>query len=169
MKYSLLSLLCLFVFSTTSYGQEFVNGTIITQHHDTLSNVKIETINSAKSLLHLTYIDAEGNKQKPNIESIKSYSRGDENFMRIYSSGEMILVKQITAGKKLNLYERNYNGSTTYYVEKVFDEIIKVPSSSSKFSKVLGDYLSDAPEVSQKIKSKELQDLKEIVTLYNNA
>ena len=169
MKYSLLSLLFVFVFSTTSYGQEFVNGTIITQRYDTITNVKIETLSSAKSLLHLTYIDAEGNKQNPDIESIKSYSRGDEDFTRIYNSGEMILVKQITAGKKLNLYERDYNGSTTYYVEKVFDEIIKVPSSSSKFSKVLGDYLSDAPEVSQKIKSKELQDLKEIVTLYNNA
>lgn len=166
MKYTLLTL-SLFIFSISSYGQEFVNGTIITQRYDTIANVKIETIGSAKSLLHLTYIDAKGNKQKPDIESIKSYSRGDENFTRIYSSGEMILVKQITAGKKLNLYERDYNGLTTYYVEKVFDEIIKVPSSGSKFSKVLSDYLSDAPEVSQKIKSKELQDLKEIVALYN--
>lgn len=168
MKYTLLTL-SLFIFSISSYGQEFVNGTIITQRHDTIANVKIETISSSKSLLHLTYIDAEGKEQKPDIESIKSYIRGDENFTRIYHSGEMILVKQIIAGKKLNLYERDYNGLTTYYVEKVFDEIIKVPASSSKFNKVLSDFLSDAPEISQKIKAKELQDLKEIVSLYNNA
>lgn len=168
MKYTLLTL-SLFILSISSYGQEFVNGTIITQHYDTITNVKIETISEAKSLLHLTYIDADDNEQKPDIASIKSYTRGDENFTRIYNNGEMILVKQMTAGKKLNLYERNYNGLTTYYVEKVFDEIIKVPTSDSKFSKVLGDYLSDAPEISKKIKSKELQDLKEIVKLYNNA
>lgn len=168
MKYTLLTL-SLFIFSISSYGQEFVNGTIITQRYDTIANVKIETISEAKSLLHLTYVDADGNQQNPDIESIKSYTRGDENFTRIYNNGEMILVKQITAGKKLNLYERDYNGITTYYVEKVFDEIIKVPSSNSKFSKVLGEYLSDSPEISKKIKSKELQDLKEIVNLYNNA
>ncbi|WP_372768070.1 hypothetical protein [Lutibacter sp.] len=168
MKYTLLTF-SLFIFSISSYGQEFVNGTIITQRHDTIANVKIETISEAKSLLHLTYIDADGNKQKPDIESIKSYTRGDENFTRIYHNGEMILVKQITAGKKLNLYGRDYNSITTYYVEKVFDEIIKVPASDSKFSRILGDYLSDAPEVAKKIKSKELQDLKEIVKLYNNA
>ncbi|MBK5208039.1 MAG: hypothetical protein JJE44_00870 [Flavobacteriaceae bacterium] len=168
MKYTLLTL-SLFIFSISSYGQEFVNGTIITQRYDTIANVKIETISEAKSLLHLTYVDADGHQQNPDIESIKSYTRGDENFTRIYNNGEMILVKQITAGKKLNLYERDYNGITTYYVEKVFDEIIKVPSSDSKFSKVLGEYLSDSPEISKKIKSKELQDLKEIVNLYNNA
>jgi hypothetical protein len=168
MKYILLSI-SLFVFSISSYAQEFLNGTIITQRYDTIANVKIETISDAKSLLHLAYIDSDGNEQKPDIESIKSYTRGDENFTRIYQSGEMILVKQITAGKRLNLYERDYNGLTIYYVEKVFDEIIKVPSSGSKFNRVLGDYLSDSPEIAQKIKSKELQDLKEIVTLYNNA
>lgn len=168
MKYTYLTL-SLFIFSVSSYGQEFVNGTILTQRNGTIENVKIETISGAKSLLHLTYIDADGNEQKPDIESIKSYTRGDENFTRIYNNGDMILVKQITAGKRLNLYERDYNGLITYYVEKVFDEIIKVPSSDSKFSKVLGDYLSDSPDISKKIKSKELQDLKEIVKLYNNA
>ncbi len=157
----------LFIFSISSYGQEFVNGNIITQRYDTIANVKIETINNAKSLLHLTYIDADGNQQKPDIESIKSYTRGDENFTRIYNNGDMVMVKQITAGKKLNLYERNYNGVTVFYVEKVFDEIIKVPSSGSKYHKILGDFLSDAPEISKKIKSKELQDLQEIVELYN--
>ena len=164
---NILITISLFIFSISSYGQEFATGTIITQRYDTITNVKIETISDAKSLLHLTYIDAEGNTQKPDIESIKSYTRGDESFTRIYNNGDMVMVKQITAGKKLNLYERNYNGVTVYYVEKVFDELIKVPSSGSKFNKVLGDFLSDSPEISQKIKSKELQDLKEIVTLYN--
>ncbi|PKP13861.1 MAG: hypothetical protein CVU08_03200 [Bacteroidetes bacterium HGW-Bacteroidetes-3] len=167
MKHTIL-LFFLFIFSISSYGQEFVTGTIITQRYDTIKNVTIEAVSNAKSLLHLTYIDAEGIVQKPDIESIKCYTRGNENFTRIYNSGEMILVKQITAGKKLNLYERAYNGLTTYYVEKVFDEIVKVPSSESKFSRVLSDYLSDAPEVAKKIKSKELVDLKEIVALYNN-
>jgi hypothetical protein len=166
MKNTLLAI-SLFIFSISSYGQEFENGMIITLRHDTISNVKIEKLNDAKSLLHLTYIDADGNQQKPAIESIKSYTRGDENFTRIYNNGDMVLVKQITAGKKLNLYERNYNGVTVFYVEKVFDELIKVPSSGSKYQKVLGDFLSDAPEISKKIKSKELQNLKEIVTLYN--
>lgn len=167
MKHTILLLFSLFIYSISSYAQEFVNGTIITQRYDTIKNVKIETVNSAKSLLHLTYIDVQGNEQKPDIESIKCYTRGDENFTRIYNNGDMVMVKQITAGKKLNLYERDYNGLTTYYVEKVFDEIVKVPSSDSKFSRVLSDYLSDAPEVAKKIKSKELQDLKEIVSLYN--
>lgn len=166
MKHILFTL-SLFILSIAAYAQEFVNGTIITQRYDTITNVKIETMGDAKSLLHLTYIDVEGNKQKPAIESIKSYTRGSENFTRIYNNGEMILVKQITAGKKLNLYERNYNALTTYYVEKVFDEIVKVPSSNSKFRKILSDYLSDSHEISKKIKSKELQDLKEIVALYN--
>ncbi len=162
-----LFLISLFIFSISSYGQEFETGIIITQRYDTITNVKIEKLNDAKSLLHLTYIDADGNQQKPDIESIKSYTRGDENFTRIYNNGDMVLVKQITAGKKLNLYLRDYNGTATYYVEKVFDELIKVPSSGSKFTRVLGDFLNDSPEISQKIKSKELQDLKEIVTLYN--
>ncbi|MBE0424139.1 MAG: hypothetical protein IBX66_09410 [Lutibacter sp.] len=166
MKNTLLTI-SLFIVTISSYGQEFENGTIITQRYDTIKNVKIEKLSAAKSLLHLTYIDDDGKQQKPNIESIKSYTRGDENFMRIYNNGDMVMVKQITAGKKLNLYERNYNGVTVFYVEKVFDELIKVPASSSKYQKVLGDFLSDAPEISQKIKSKELQDLKEIVTLYN--
>lgn len=166
MKNTLLTI-SLFILSISGYGQEFVNGIIITQRHDTISNVKIEKLNDAKSLLHLTYIDADGNQQKPDIASIKSYTRGDDNFTRIYNNGDMVMVKQLTAGKKLNLYERNYNGVTVYYVEKIFDELIKVPSSGSKYHKVLGDFLSDSPEISQKIKSKELQDLKEIVTLYN--
>jgi hypothetical protein len=166
MKNTLLTI-SLFIFTISSYSQEFVNGIIITQRYDTITNVKIEKLNDAKSLLHLSYVDADGILQKPDIESIKSYTRGDENFTRIYNNGDMVMVKQITAGKKLNLYERNYNGLTVYYVEKVFDELIKVPSSDSKYQKVLGDFLSDAPEISQKIKSKELQDLKEIVTLYN--
>lgn len=166
MKNTLVTLF-LFILSITTYAQEFVNGIIITQRYDTIINVKIEKLNDAKSLLHLTYIDVDGNQQKPDFESIKSYTRGDENFTRIYNNGDMVMVKQITAGKKLNLYERNYNGLTVFYVEKVFDEIIKVPSSGSKYHKVLGDFLSDAPEISKKIKSKELLDLKEIVTLYN--
>ena len=166
MRNTLLSI-SLFIFSISSNGQEFVNGIIITQRHDTIANVKIEKLNDAKSLLHLNYIDADGSQQKPDISSIKSYTRGDENFTRIYNNGDMVMVKQITAGKKLNLYERNYNGLTTYYVQKVFDEIIKVPSSGSKFNKVMGDFFSDSPEISKKIKSKELQDLKEIVNLYN--
>ncbi|MDD3721687.1 MAG: hypothetical protein PHW92_04250 [Lutibacter sp.] len=166
MKYALLTI-SLFILSISSYAQEFENGTIITQRYDTIANVKIEKLNDVKSLLHLTYIDENGNEQKPAIESVKSYTRGDENFTRIYQSGEMILVKQITEGKKLNLYERNYKGSTTYYVEKVFDEILKVPSSESKYNRFLENFLSDSPEISQKIKSKELQDLKEIVMLYN--
>ncbi|MDP2067564.1 MAG: hypothetical protein Q8K04_01240 [Lutibacter sp.] len=166
MKNTLLTI-SLFIFTISSYSQEFVNGMIITQRYDTITNVKIEKLNDAKSLLHLSYVDADGILQKPDIESIKSYTRGDENFTRIYNNGDMVMVKQITAGKKLNLYERNYNGLTVYYVQKVFDEIIKVPSSGSKYHKVLGDFLSDAPEISQKIKSKELQDIKEIVTLYN--
>ena len=166
MKNTLLTI-SLFIFTISSYSQEFVNGIIITQRYDTITNVKIEKLNDAKSLLHLSYVDADGILQKPDIESIKSYTRGDENFTRIYNNGDMVMVKQITAGKKLNLYERNYNGLTVYYVQKVFDEIIKVPSSGSKYHKVLGDFLSDTPEISQKIKSKELQDIKEIVTLYN--
>ena len=159
----------LFIFSISIYGQEFVNGTIITKRYDTIANVKIKSINDAKSLLHLTYIDADGKEHNPAIASVKCYSRGTDIFCRIYSSGEMIMVKQITKGKKLNLYLKESNGSKTYYVEKVYDECIKVPSSSGKFKKVLSAFLSESPQIAEKIKSKELQDINEIVNLYNES
>lgn len=164
---SILLTFVLFIFTISSYGQEFVNGTIITTRYDTITNVKIKKISDAKSLLHITYIDAEGNEQKPDIATIKCYTRGDDSFTRIYNAGEMILVKQLVAGKKLNLYHRNYSGFNVYYVEKVYDELIKVPASSGKFKRVIGEFLSDAPQLSKKIKAKELLDIKEIVTLYN--
>ncbi len=159
----------LFIFSISMYGQEFENGTIITKRYDTISNVKIKKINDAKSLLRITYIDNSGNIQKPAIASIKCYTRGTENFCRIYNSGEMILVKQLISGEKLNLYKRDYIGGETYYVEKVFDELIKVPSSSGKFRKVLSAFLSESPQISAKIKAKEITDIIEIVNLYNNS
>ena len=59
MKNTLLTI-SLFIFTISSYSQEFVNGMIITQRYDTITNVKIEKLNDAKSLLHLTYIDANG-------------------------------------------------------------------------------------------------------------
>lgn len=159
----------LFVFSISLYGQEFENGTIITQRYDTIANVKIKKINDAKSLLRITYIDNEGKEQKPKIATIKCYTRGEEVFCRIYNAGEMILVKQLKKGKKLNLYKRAYNGTEIYYVEKVYDELIKVPKSSGKFKKILSAFLSDSPQISEKIKLKELQDIIEIVNLYNES
>ena len=81
----------------------------------------------------------------------------------------MILVKHITKGTKLNLYERNLIGGKTYYIEKVFDEIIEVPNSSNKFKKVVGDFLTESPKISEKIKSQELTDIVEIVALYNQS
>lgn len=167
MRFKLI-ILILFLFSSSIYSQEFENGSIITQRYDTITNVKVKKISDSKSLLHITYIDTNGEEQNPDIESIKYYTRGNEIFTRIYSSGEMILVKQLTSGKKLNLFERDYNGSKVYYVEKVFDETIKVPSSKGKFKKVLSAFLDDTPHVSEKIKSEELSDINEIVTLYNN-
>lgn len=164
---SKLAVFVLFVFSISMYGQEFEKGTIITLRYDTISNVKIKKVNDAKSLLHITYIDDEGIEQKPKIADIKCYTRGEDVFCRIYNSGEMILVKVLTKGKKLNLYKRAYNGTEIYYVEKVYDELIKVPKSSGKFKKVLSAYLSDSPQIVEKIKSKELQNIQEIVNLYN--
>ena len=32
-------------------------------------------------------------------------------------------------------FERDYNRGKTYYIEKVFDELIRVPCFSGKFSK----------------------------------
>jgi|GEM_PF-1294430 hypothetical protein len=166
MKTTLTALLLL-VFSITLTGQEFEKGTIITTHYDTISNVQIKKISEAKSFLHIAYIDIDGIEQEPDIETIKCYTRGEEQFCRIYNSGEMVLAKQVTIGEKLNLYERVYNGNKIYYVEKVYDELIKVPSSSNKFKKVIGDFLNESPQLSEKIKSKELIDIKEIVNLYN--
>jgi hypothetical protein len=162
MKSKILTML-LIVFSIGIYAQEFEKGTIITTRYDTIKNVQIEKMNDAKSILHITYIDVDGVKQSPDIETIKCYTRGEEQFCRIYSSGEMILAKQVTKGEKLNLYLRD----NAYYVEKVFDELIKVPSSSNKFKKVLGDFLSESPQIANKIKNQELQDIIEIVNLYN--
>lgn len=159
--------LVLFIFTISSYGQEFENGTIVTQHYDTIANVKIQKVSDAKSLLHITYIDTEGIEQNPDIETIKCYSRGEDIYCRIYNAGSMILAKQTVNGEKLNLYERDINGSTTFYIEKVYDELIKVPSSSNKFKKVISSFLSDIPQISTQISSQELTDIKEIVNLYN--
>jgi hypothetical protein len=79
----------------------------------------------------------------------------------------MILVKQLVSGRKVNLYQRDYNGITAYYVEKVFDELIKVPSSSNKFAKELSEFLNSNAQISEQVKDKKLTDIKEIVTLYN--
>ena len=157
----------LVAFTISTYGQEFEKGTIITQRYDTITDVQVKKMSDSKSLLHITYIDVNGAEQSPDIESVKCYTRGEDMFCRIYSSGEMILAKQLAMGEKLNLYERDNNGSKTYYVEKVFDEIIKVPSSNSKFKKVLGEFLSESPQIAERIKSQELQDIIEIVNLYN--
>ena len=56
MKNTLLTI-SLFIFSISSYGQEFVNGTIITQRYDTIKNVKIEKLNDAKSCFLAIFID----------------------------------------------------------------------------------------------------------------
>ena len=164
---SIFTLFTLFIFTISIYGQDFENGTIITKRYDTIANVKIQKASDAKSLLHVTYIDTEGVNQKPTIETIKCYTRGDEKFIRIYYDCEMILVKVITTGRKVNLYERDYNGSKTYYIEKVYDELIKVPASSGKFSKIISTFLADNEDLSKNIKSKDLTDIKSIVTLYN--
>jgi len=164
------STVILFVLAFLTVGvnaQEFTNGTIITQRYDTISNVQIKVLNDSKSLLHLSYIDHQGNEQNPPIKTIKCYTRGKDVFCRVYNSGEMILVKQLVQGVKLNLYSRIYNGSKIYYIEKVYDEIIKVPSSNGKFRKVIGAFLSDHSDLSNKIKSKALTDIHEIVKIYN--
>ena len=44
---SKLVLLLLVVFTISSYGQEFENGTIVTKHYDTIANVKIKKISNA--------------------------------------------------------------------------------------------------------------------------
>lgn len=164
---SKLVVFALFIFTISIYGQEFVNGTIITKRYDTITDVKIEKFSDAKSLVHITYINSEGNKVKPDIKNIKCYSRGDEKFIRIYYDCDMILVKTITAGNKVNLYERDHNGIKTYFIEKVYDELIKVPASSGKFSKTISTFLSDNTTLSKDIKDKKQSDILEIVSLYN--
>jgi len=166
MKTKLLILL-LVCFTLNISAQEYENGTIVTQHYDTIHNVKIEKLSDAKSLLHLNYIDSNGEIQSPDIASIKCYQRGIDTFCRIYNSGEMVLAKKVVDGEKLNLYERYLNGGTTFYIEKVYDELIKVPSSNKKFQKVIGSFLKDVPTISERINSKELVDILEIVNLYN--
>jgi hypothetical protein len=164
-----LALLLVAVFTISSYGQEYENGTIVTKHYDTIADVKIKKISDAKSVLHLTYIDHQGIEQSPDIETIKCYTRGEAFFCRIYNSGEMVMAKKVVIGEKLNLYERYYNGKTVFYIEKVYDELIKIPSSSNKFRKVIGDFLSDAPQIASRIEAKELVDIFEIVNLYNKS
>ena len=157
----------LFIFTISINAQQFEIGTIITKRYDTITDVKIEKFSDAKSLVHITYINSDGNKVKPNVESIKCYTRGDEKFIRIYYDCDMILVKTITTGSKVNLYERDFNGSKTYYIEKVYDELIKVPASKGKFSKSISTFLSDNTTLSKDIKNKKLTDIEEIVSLYN--
>lgn len=167
MKFNI-ALLALLISTISIQAQEFIPGTIITTRYDTISDVKIKKLSDAKSTLHLVYIDKLGNEQHPKIENIKSYTRGDEVYNRIYNNGEMILVKQLVAGTNLNLYHRYYSGIQVYYIEKVFDELIKVPSSKSKFKKVLGNFLINYPDIAAKIKSGNLSDINEIVNQCNN-
>jgi hypothetical protein len=162
MKFKILSII-LFVFSVSIYAQEFEKGTIITQRYDTIKNVQIEKMNDAKSILHLNYVDEMGVTQSPAIETIKCYTRGEDIFCRIYNAGEMVMAKKVATGTRVNLYLRD----NTYYIEKVYDELIKVPSSAGKFKKVLADFLSESPQIADKIKSDELKDILEIVNLYN--
>lgn len=162
-----LSVLVLLLISVTFYGQDFENGTIITKHYDTITNVQIEKYSDSKSLLQITYVDKEGKEQSPSMETIKCYTRGDEKFIRIYYDCDMILVKVVEQGPKVNLYERILNGVTYYYIEKVYDELIKVPNSSSKFAKEISDFLSTNETISNEVKDKKLTDVVEIVSLYN--
>jgi len=159
----------LLLFTGSMIGQEYIEGSIITKRYDTIKNVKIKILNETKSVLHLTYIDAEGNVQKPNINTIKCYTRGDEKFCRVYHAGEMIMVKEIVQGTKLNLYKRHYNGADLYYIEKVYDELIKVPLRNGKFKKVIGNFLNSYPDVASKIKTSELTDINEIVKICNES
>lgn len=156
-------------FASGIYGQEFVKGTLITTHYDTIANVDIQVMNDAKSLLHLNYIDEQGTTKKIDIENVKCYTRGEDVFCRIYSAGEMILVKQVIKGSKMHLFKRSYNGTDVHYVEKVYDECIKVPAMSGKFRKVMSSFLDSAPDLAARIKSKELKDIYEIVKLYNKS
>jgi hypothetical protein len=84
MKLKIITLL-LIAFTISIYGQEFEKGTIITKHYDTIKDVKIEKMSDAKSILHINYIDANGMMQSPDIETIKYYTRGEEEFCRIYN------------------------------------------------------------------------------------
>lgn len=156
------------LFSTSIYAQEFVEGTIITQRYDTITNVKIKKMNDGKSLLHITYIDENGTEHKPLISNIKCYTRGEDCFVRIFHNGEMLLVKRLVEGSKVNLYKRKINGGDTYFIEKVYDELIRVPKMGSKFRKTMSKFLSANTDVANKIKSKELTDINKIVSLYNN-
>jgi hypothetical protein len=163
----ILSMLALLFLSVTFYGQDFETGTIITKHYDTITNVQIEKHSDIKSLLQITYVDENGTEQSPLIETIKCYTRGDEKFVRIYYDCDMILVKVVEQGPKVNLYSRNLNGVTYYYIEKVYDELIKVPNSSNKFAKEISAFLSTNKTISDEVKDKKLTDITEIVSLYN--
>ena len=166
MKFTLTTFI-LAVFTFTVYGQIFEKGSIITQHYHTISDVQIKKLSVSESLQSITYINKNGKEQSPNIATIKSYTRGNDVFTRIYFEGKMLLVNQVTMGNKLNLYETETKGTKTYYVEKVFDELIKVPHSNNIFKKTMSEFLESSPLISEKIKSQELMDIVEIVSLYN--
>ncbi len=162
-----ITIFTMFIFTINVTGQAFEKGTIITKHYDTIMNVKIEKVSTARSLKHLTYVDSDGKTQKPAINTIKSYTRGTDKFTRIYYDREMILVKVVTKGNKVNLYEKNQDGIYSFYIEKIYDELIKVPSSSRKFSKVMSSFLDTNGELAKNIKAQKITDIKEIVNLYN--
>lgn len=162
-----LAQIALIIFTLNIQAQVFESGTIITKHYDTIRNVAIEKCNDAKSLVQITYLNNKGLPVSLNTDNVKCYTRGTEKFVRIYYDCEMILVKVIDLGKKVNLYQRNIYGSNTYFVEKVYDELVKVPNSSNKFSKEMSDFFADNPNLAFEIKSKKLSSITEIVSLYN--
>jgi hypothetical protein len=162
----LLTLLTL-LFTLSFYSQEYLNGSIVTQRYDTIENVKIKVVSESRSLNQITYKDALGKEIHLSMEDVKCYTRGDTVFCRIYHTGEMIMVKQLIKGEKLNLYARHYNGRDVYFIEKVYDELIKVPGGNGKFRKVMSEFLEVHPDIAAKIKAGELTDINEIVNLYN--
>jgi hypothetical protein len=155
------------IMGVSIYGQEYVSGQIITQRYDTISDVMIKKMSPAKSFNQLIYTDSRGAEHQLQMENVKCYTRGKEVFCRIFHSGEMIMVKKIVSGTKLNLYVKYYNGRDIYFVEKVYDELIKVPTAHGKFRKVMSEFLQVNEEIARKIKSNELDDINEIVELYN--
>jgi len=190
MKQKLSSILFLF-FTLLIYSQEkeFLEGTIITTHLDTL-NVKIKVFNDSESILKIRYINKKGKIKRIPIDNVKSYKRGNDFYKRItISNSYKLLCKQINSGRNLNLYSRKEgegkgmshithfssmpfmkvaNSRISFFLENKYGIAIELSShSKKKFKKQISNFLLQYPSIIEKINNGELTEINQIVDACN--
>ncbi len=175
------SLFYFLFFITLIYSQEkeYKNGTIITNELDTLS-VKIEILDEYRSISIIKYISKTGKTKKINTTDVKSYSRGNEYFKTITISNNYKLFGKRTLNSAnfsiISRAEQNVNSNnqltiyskySSHFLENKYGRSIKIPTSKKKFRKNVSGFLLEYPNISERVRNGELDDIIEIISLCN--